>query len=189
MPRGSAGYGEAGQRAIINSWGEADYKDIMAGVDALVARGVADPERLGVMGASYGGFMTNWVVTQTSRFKAASAGASISDLADLYYFSEGSEFIVEFFRKPWENQASYTAHSPITFAANVKTPLLLQHGERDPRVPIDGAWKFYRALKALDRTVEFDIYPRGGHVLYEPALEREQMLRNVEWFARWIPVR
>ncbi len=84
MPRGGAGYGEAGQRMIVNAWGEGDYKDIMAGVDKLIADGIADPDRLGVMGASYGGYMTNWVVTQTARFKAASAGASISDLTTSY---------------------------------------------------------------------------------------------------------
>ena len=186
MPRGGAGYGEAGQRAIVNSWGESDYRDIMAGVDDLVGRGIADPDRLGVMGASYGGYMTNWIVTQTGRFKAASAGASISDLADLYYLSEGGGFIVEYFRRPWENRESYAAHSPLTHAAQVTTPLLLQHGERDPRVPISGAWKFFRALQALGKTVEFDIYPRGGHVLYEPVLQREQMRRNLEWFQKWI---
>ena len=186
MPRGGAGYGEAGQRAIVNSWGESDYRDIMAGVDDLVGRGIADPDRLGVMGASYGGYMTNWIVSQTGRFKAASAGASISDLADLYYLSEGGGFIVEYFRRPWENRESYAAHSPLTHAAQVTTPLLLQHGERDPRVPISGAWKFFRALQALGKTVEFDIYPRGGHVLYEPVLQREQMRRNLEWFQKWI---
>jgi len=187
MPRGGAGYGEAGQRAIINAWGEADYRDIMAGVDEMIARGIADPDRLGVMGASYGGYMTNWIVTQTGRFKAASAGASISDLADPYYLSEGGEFIVEYFQRPWENADSYTAHSPLTWAKRVTTPLLIQHGERDARVPIAGAWKFYRALKALGKTVEFDIYPRGGHVLYEPMLQREAMRRNLDWFSRWIP--
>ncbi len=186
MPRGGAGYGETGQRAIINAWGEADYRDIMAGVDEMIARGIADPERLGVMGASYGGYMTNWIVTQTARFKAASAGASISDLADLYYLSEGGQFVVEYFRKPWENRESYASHSPLTRADRVTTPLLIQHGERDARVPIAGAWKFYRALKALGKTVELDIYPRGGHVLYEPMLQREQMRRNLEWFSRWI---
>jgi len=186
MPRGGAGYGEAGQRAIVNAWGEADYKDIMAGVDEMIARGIADPDRLGVMGASYGGYMTNWIVTQTPRFKAASAGASISDLTDLYFLSEGGEFMVEYFKRPWENRESYAAHSPITFAGRVTTPLLIQHGENDPRVPIAGAWKFYRALKAMGKTVELDIYPRGGHVLREPMQQREQMRRNLEWFARWL---
>jgi dipeptidyl aminopeptidase/acylaminoacyl peptidase len=187
MPRGGAGYGEAGQRAIVNAWGEADYKDIMAGVDHLIAQGVADPERLGVMGASYGGYMTNWIVTQTGRFKAASAGASLSDLSDTFYLSEGGEFMVDYFKRPWENREGYASHSPLTFADRVTTPLLIQHGEVDPRVPIAGAWKFYRTLKALGKTVELEIYPRGGHVLREPMQQREQMRRNLEWFRRWIP--
>jgi dipeptidyl aminopeptidase/acylaminoacyl peptidase len=186
MPRGGAGYGEAGQRAIVNAWGEADYRDIMTGVDAMIDRGIADPDRLGVMGASYGGYMTSWIVTQTGRFKAASTGASLNDLTDEYYLSDGGEFMADYFKRPWENAASYAAHSPMTFADRVTTPLLIQHGERDARVPISGAWKFYRALKNRGKTVEFDIYPRGGHVLFEPMLEREQMRRNVEWFGRWI---
>jgi dipeptidyl aminopeptidase/acylaminoacyl peptidase len=186
MPRGGAGYGEAGQRAIVNAWGEADYQDIMAGVDHLVAQGIADPHRLGVMGASYGGYMTNWIVTQTGRFQAASAGASISDLADTFYLSEGGEFMTHYFKRPWENRESYAAHSPLLFADRVTTPLLIQHGEADPRVPIAGAWKFYRALKAMGKTVELDVYPRGGHVLREPMQQREQMRRNLEWFMKWI---
>ena len=186
MPRGGAGYGEAGQKMIVNAWGEGDYTDIMAGVDHLIATGTADPDRLGVMGASYGGYMTNWIVTQTNRFKAASAGASLTDLTDEYYLSEGGEFMVGYFRRPWENADGYAKHSPLTYASRVTTPLLIQHGERDARVPISGAWKFYRTLKAMGKTVEFDIYPRGGHVLYEPVLQREQMRRNVEWFTRWI---
>ena len=186
MPRGGAGYGEAGQRMIVNAWGEGDYKDIMAGVDKLVADGVADADRLGVMGASYGGFMTNWMVTQTGRFKAASAGASISDLTDLYLLSEGGEFIVDYFKRPWENRQSFAAHSPITFADRVTTPLLIQHGEVDPRVPVAEAWKFYRTLKAMGKTVEIEIYPRGGHVLREPMQQREQMRSNLEWFRKWI---
>ena len=189
MPRGGAGYGEAGQRAIVNAWGEGDYQDIIAGVDHLIAQGIADPDRLGVMGASYGGYMTNWIVTQTGRFKAASAGASLSDLSDTYYLSEGGEFMVWYFKRPWENRESYAAHSPLTFADRVTTPLLIQHGEADPRVPIAGAWKLYRTLKAMGKTVELEVYPRGGHVLREPMQQREQMRRNVEWFTRWIPIR
>ncbi|HUL75149.1 MAG TPA: S9 family peptidase [Vicinamibacterales bacterium] len=186
MPRGGAGYGEAGQRAIVNAWGEVDYRDIMAGVDAMVAQGIANPDRLGVMGASYGGYLTNWIVAQTSRFKAASAGASLSDLTDMYYLSEGGDFVGEYFGKPWENRESYAAHSPITFAKNVTTPLLIQHGERDPRVPVSQAWMFYRALKSMGKTVELDIHPRGGHVLNEPAQERAAMQRNLDWFTTWL---
>jgi dipeptidyl aminopeptidase/acylaminoacyl peptidase len=186
MPRGGSGYGEAGHRMIVNDWGGPDYKDIIAGVDHLIARGIADPDRLGVMGASYGGFMTNWIVTQTSRFKAASAGASISDIADLFYLTEASEVVVEYFKRPWENPDGYRAHSPLTHVTNVTTPLLIQHGDRDPRVPLASAQKFHRALVALGKTVELHVYPRGGHVFYEPQQERAVMQRNFDWFRRWI---
>jgi dipeptidyl aminopeptidase/acylaminoacyl peptidase len=186
MPRGGSGYGEAGHRMIVNDWGGPDFKDIMAGVDHVIATGVADPDRMGAMGASYGGFMTNWIVTHTDRFKAASAGASISDLADLYYLTEGGDLMVEYFKKPWENPDGYAAHSPMTFADRVRTPLLLQHGERDPRVPLASAHKFHRALQVRGKTVELDVYSGGGHVLYQPAQERHQMQRNFDWFTRWI---
>jgi dipeptidyl aminopeptidase/acylaminoacyl peptidase len=186
MPRGGSGYGEKGFDLIVNSWGEGDYRDIMAGVDYLIARGIADPDRLGAMGASYGGFMTSWIVGQTARFKAASTGASVTDLASMYYISEGGDFMAEYFKAPWENPAGYAAHSPLTHAAKVTTPLLIQHGEVDPRVPVSQARALYRALKGHGKLVELDIYPRGGHVLYEPKMQREQMRRNLEWFTRWL---
>jgi len=186
MPRGGSGYGTAGFRSIIKSWGEADYKDIMAGVDAMIAQGLADPERLGVMGASYGGYMTSWIVTQTSRFKAASTGASVNDLVQEYYLSDAGDFIVEYFGLPWETGELLAAHSPITYVKNVETPLLIQHGENDHRVPLSQAQAFSKALKGLKKTVEFEIFPRGGHVNFEPPLEREYMRRNLEWFLRWL---
>src|ERR1700730_7230508 len=130
--------------------------------------------------------MRNGIVGHTGRFKAASAGASLSDLTDEYFLSEGGEFMVDYFKRPWENGPSYVEHSPLTYAGKVTTPLLIQHGEVDPRVPIVGAWKWYRALKAQGKTVEFDIYPRGGHVLREPMQQREAMKRNLEWFTKWI---
>jgi len=186
MPRGGSGYGLEGFRQIVRSWGEGDYTDIMAGVDHLIERGLVDPERLGVMGASYGGFMTNWIVTQTDRFKAASTAASISDIADLYYLSDAGEVTEEYFGLPWEESALYEKYSPMTYVEAVKTPLLIQHGENDRRVPVQQAEKFYRALRKLGKTVEMDIYPRGGHVNYEPRLEKAIMERNLEWFERWI---
>lgn len=186
MPRGGSGYGEAGHRMIINDWGGPDYKDIMAGVDHLVARGVADPDRLGVMGASYGGYMTNWIVTQTSRFKAATAGASIADLSDLYYLTDGGDLMAEYYKLPWENPEGYARSSPITHAAKVTTPILISHGDRDPRVPLATAQKFFKALQAQGKTAEMDIYPRGGHVFYEPQQEKQVMTRNFEWMLRYI---
>ena len=186
MPRGGSGYGVDGFRMIKNSWGEGDYKDIMAGVDYVISLGIADPDRLGVMGGSYGGFMTDWIVTQTGRFKAAATMCSISDLSDLYYLSDGGDFMVEYFGDPFKDAASYAAHSAITFVNNVTTPLLIQHGENDRRVPLMQAQKFYKALKSLGKTVELEIFPRGGHVLSEPAQQREIMRRNLAWFQRWL---
>ncbi len=186
MPRGGQGYGAIGLHGIDNSWGEGDYQDIMAGVDSLIKEGLADPDRLGAMGASYGGYMTDWIVTQTNRFKAASTMASISDIADLYYLSDAGDITRPYFGFPWEAPEAYTKHSAITFASKVTTPLLIQHGENDRRVPIMQATKFYKALKELGKTVEMEIYPRGGHVIYEPDLQREIMRRNLEWFRRWL---
>jgi dipeptidyl aminopeptidase/acylaminoacyl peptidase len=186
MPRGGSGYGLAGFRMIRNGWGVGDYQDVMAGVDHLVREGVADPERLGVMGASYGGYLTNWIVTQTRRFKAASAMCSVSDIAALYYLSDAGDFAQEYFGLPWDAAEAYRRHSPITYASRVATPLLLQHGENDRRVPLMQATQFYKALKEQGKTVEMEIYPRGGHVIYEPDLEREIMRRNLEWFRRWL---
>jgi dipeptidyl aminopeptidase/acylaminoacyl peptidase len=186
MPRGGSGYGEAGHRMIINDWGGPDYKDIMTGVDHLVARGIADENRLGVMGASYGGYMTNWIVTQTSRFKAATAGASIADLSDLYYLTDGGDLMAEYYKLPWENPEGYARSSPLTHAANVTTPILISHGDRDPRVPLATAQKFFRRLQALGKTVEMDVYPGGGHVFYPPQQEKAVMTRNFEWMLRYI---
>jgi len=186
MPRGGAGYGEAGFRMIKNGWGEGDYQDIMAGVDHLVKEGVADPDRLGVMGASYGGYMTDWIVTQTGRFKAASVLCSVSDIADLYYLSDAGDFTQDYFGLPWEAPEAYARHSAITYVSRVTTPLLIQHGENDRRTPIAEATKFYKALKDQGKVVEMEIYPRGGHVIYEPQLEQEIMRRNLEWFRRWL---
>ncbi|MBK5255564.1 MAG: S9 family peptidase, partial [Vicinamibacteria bacterium] len=186
MPRGGQGYGLEGLHGIDGSWGEADLKDVLMGVDALIRDGVADPDRLGVMGASYGGYLTDWLVTQTSRFKAASTMASISDIADLYYGSDAGDITRAYFGLPWDAPGAYARHSAITYASKVTTPLLIQHGENDRRVPLIQATKFYKALKEMGKTVELEIYPRGGHVIYEPVLEREIMRRNLEWFRRWL---
>src|SRR5439155_3829037 len=162
MPRGGAGYGEAGQRMIVNAWGEADYKDIMAGVDQLVAQGIADPKRLGVMGASYGGYMTNWIVTQTGRFKAASAGGSLTDLTDEYYLSDGGRVMVDYFERPWESRESYAAHSPLTFVQRVTTPLLIQHGSGMRRWRWAEAGRFNGPRRHWGRTGKLATNRRGG---------------------------
>jgi len=186
MPRGGGGYGEKGQRAIVNSWGEGDYKDILAGVDDLISRGIADPERLGVMGASYGGFMTNWMITQTGRFKAASSAASISDLADQYFLSDGGDVMAEYFRRPWDARESYFAHSPINFAKNVTTPLLILHSEDDLRCPMSQAEQLFVALKKQRKDVKFVRFPDENHELSRSGKPRHRLARFefiLDWFA------
>ena len=186
MPRGGQGYGRHGLEMIKNSWGEGDMKDVLWGIDSLIEAGIADPDRLGTMGASYGGYMTDWIITQTNRFKAASAMCSISDIADLYYLSDAGDITTAYFGAPWDAPDAYAKHSAITYVKNVTTPLLIQHGENDRRVPIALATKFYKALRDLGKTVEMEIYPRATHVVYEPQLQREMMRRNFEWFRKWL---
>ena len=94
--------------------------------------------------------------------------------------------MAEYYKLPWENPEGYARSSPITHAANVTTPILISHGDRDPRVPLATAQKFFKALQAHGKTAEMDIYPRGGHVFYEPQQEKAVMQRNFDWMLRWI---
>jgi dipeptidyl aminopeptidase/acylaminoacyl peptidase len=186
-PRGSGGYGEAFRKANVRDWGGKDYEDIMAGVDALVAAGLADPERLGVMGWSYGGFMTARAITKTGRFKAASCGAGVTDTLSFTGVADIPPFMRSYFGAwPWDDPAVYTSHTAIYNAKGVTTPTLIQHGEADARVPISQGWELYVALKEQNVPVEFVTYPRQGHGLVEPKLIRDAMRRNLDWFARWM---
>ena len=186
-PRGSSSYGEAFRRANYQDWGGGDYHDIMTGVDALIDRGIAHPDRLGIMGWSYGGYMTAWVVTQTARFKAVSIGAGITNLYSMYGSNDLSGYLKSFFGNyPWRDPEEYAKHSAITFVDQVKTPVLIQHGEQDFRVPYSQAQEFYQALKDRRVPVEFVSYPRQGHGITEPRLLKDAMQRNVDWFNKWV---
>ena len=161
----------------------------MSGVDHLVEQGIADPDRLVVMGGSYGGFSTFWAVTQTDRFKAAIAHAAISDWYS--YFGQTdipAHLEFGFFGFPWETTETYRKFSPITFAERVKTPLLITHGEGDRRVPISQAEQFYTALKKLGAEVEFVRYPREGHQISEPNHVIDLVARQLEWFDRHLKI-
>jgi dipeptidyl aminopeptidase/acylaminoacyl peptidase len=186
-PRGSEGYGKKFRQANVRDWGGGDYKDIMAGVDHLIARGIADRERLGVMGWSYGGYMTSWIITQTDRFKAASAGAGPTDLTSMYGQTDIPGFLERYFEGlPWKEGALYRKHSPLTHVGNAKTPTLIQHGEKDERVALAQSRQLYAALKRNGVPVEFVIYPRQGHNPSEPRLQVDVLRRNVDWFNRWL---
>jgi dipeptidyl aminopeptidase/acylaminoacyl peptidase len=186
-PRGSAGRGVTFGNAVVGDMGGKDYEDLMAGVDYAIAQGLADPDRLGVLGWSYGGFMTSWVVTQTQRFKAAMMGAGICD----YHSFHAQTNIQEWDRRyigadPNENPGAYRAKSAITFIKNVTTPTLIIHGEKDPCVPVNQAWAFYYGLRERSIPVECAIYPREPHGFGERDHVINYQERTIGWMKKWL---
>ena len=189
-PRGSTGYGNAFTVANIGDWGGKDYQDIIAGVDAVVARGVADPQRCVVMGGSYGGFMTFWTVTQTDRFRAAIGHAAISDWYSFYGQSDIPGLMEYGFKgTPWDVPENYRRWSPISFVSKVRTPLMITHGERDLRVNIQQGEQFYRSLRKRGVEVVFHRYPREGHGIQEPNHIIDLTARQIEWFDNHLGIR
>jgi len=190
-PRGSAAYGEEFAAAIPKDYGDRDYKDIMESVDHLINIGVADKDRLGVTGGSYGGFMTNWVVGHTDRFKAAVTQRSISNwysffgTSDIgYYFAEEEVGGV-----PWENLQHYVENSPITYAEKIKTPLLIIHSEEDYRCPIEQGEQLFAALKKLRKETIMVRFPGENHELSRSGKPRhriERLNHIVNWFKKHI---
>jgi dipeptidyl aminopeptidase/acylaminoacyl peptidase len=188
-PRGSSGYGFDFRNANYRDWGVGDYKDIMSGVDALIARGVADPDRMGIMGWSYGGYMTSWVITQTTRFKAASVGAGVTNLMSFTGTADIPSFLPDYFGGEfWDasNLDLWRAHSAMFQVGAVKTPTLIQHGEADLRVPISQGYELYNALRRRGVPTQMVVYPRQPHGLQEPKFIADAMRRNLEWFDRWV---
>jgi dipeptidyl aminopeptidase/acylaminoacyl peptidase len=182
-PRGSSGYGTEFRRANVKDWGGADYQDLMTGVDKVVEMGVADPERLGVMGWSYGGFMTSWIVTQTKRFKAASAGAPVTNLMSFNGTADIPAFIPDYFGGQfWEASELYQKHSPMFNVRGVTTPTMIQHGDADLRVPISQGYEFYNALKAQGVPTRMLVLPRQPHGPNEPRMQLAAMQANLDWF-------
>jgi len=189
-PRGSSGYGRVFRFANMNYWGGKDYEDLMAGVDSTVAMGVADPNRLAVMGWSYGGFMTSWVITHTHRFKAAAVGAGVTDLLSFTGTSDIPSFLPDYFSgEPWNDSANFAAyreHSPMSFVKGVTTPTLILHGEADVRVPTSQGYELYDALKRQDIVTKMVVYPRTPHGPREPKFLLDIMQRHLEWLDRYL---
>ena len=182
-PRGSSGYGAEFRRANIKDWGVGDYQDLMTGVDRVVEMGVADPGRLGVMGWSYGGYMTSWIITQTKRFKAASAGAPVTNLMSFTGTADIPSFIPDYFGgQPWEVADAYRKHSPMFNVRGVTTPTLIQHGEADERVPVSQGYELYNALRAQGVPARMLVMPRQPHGPTEPKMILKVMQTNIEWF-------
>ena len=186
-PRGSSGYGAEFRRANQRDWGFGDYQDLMAGVDRVIEMGVADPDRLGVMGWSYGGFMTSWIVTQTPRFKAASAGAPVTNLMSFNGTADIPSFIPDYFGGQfWEAMDLYQKHSPMFNVKAVTTPTMIQHGEADVRVPISQGYEFYNALKVKGVPTRMIVLPRQPHGPTEPKMQLAAMKANLEWFEKYL---
>jgi dipeptidyl aminopeptidase/acylaminoacyl peptidase len=189
-PRGSSGYGQVFSDGCVNNWGGGDYKDLMAGVDYVLKKyPQVDPQRLGVMGGSYGGFMTNWVVTQTSRFRAAVSIASVSNLISFYATSLYQDLIhAEFDGYPWEgeNYSKLWTWSPLKYIKNVKTPTMLIHGQQDNDVHLTQAEEMYTAMRQQGVEAELVIYPREGHRFREPKHQVDRLERSLKWFDRFL---
>lgn len=189
-PRGSSGYGADFTYSTRGRWGMEDYEDLMKAVDIVIERPDVDPERLGVTGGSYGGFMTAWITTKTDRFKAAQADRMISNWFSWYGTSEAqglTEF--EFYGKPWENWDLYEELSPIKYVDQVVTPTLIVQSEEDHRTPMTDAEQWFMALKKQGVPVEFMRYPRSNHNLSrtgEPWLMVDRLGRLRQWFDYWL---
>ncbi|MEZ5400078.1 MAG: S9 family peptidase [Bryobacteraceae bacterium] len=186
-PRGSTAYGLEFRRKVVEDWGGRDFGDLMAGVDHVIAAGVADPERLAIMGWSYGGYMTAWAVTQTNRFKAAAMGAAITDHVSMYGTQDIPSVYEDYFGgPPWDRRDVYARSSPINFIDRVSTPMLILHGEDDHRVPVTQGYEYRRALARRGVPVRMVVYPRQGHAVTEPKLQRHVMEEHAAWADKYL---
>ena len=185
-PRGSTNYGEKFVRANINDWGGGDYRDIISGIDALVERGIADPDRLAHIGWSYGGYMTAWMITQTTRFKAAMVGAGLTNMWSMYGTNDIPNVLVTYFGgiPNAKTLPLYNDRSAMSHVDKVTTPTLILHGGNDERVPIGQPMELFRALKDRGKTVELVFYPREGHGIGEYYHQKDRLTRIHEWVTR-----
>ncbi len=186
-PRGSSGYGVSFRLANQRDWGGEDYNDLIQGVDEMIKLGIADENKLGVMGWSYGGFMTSWIIGHTQRFKAASIGAPVVDLMAQTLTDDIPGFLKSYMKAdPWTDFDVYEKHSPLQFVKTMNTPSLIQHGEADNRVPISQGIMLYNALKRKGVPVRLLALPRQPHGPNEPKMNLQVMKTNIEWFAKYL---
>jgi dipeptidyl aminopeptidase/acylaminoacyl peptidase len=182
-PRGSDGQGPDFTEANFQDWGGGDFGDIMAGVEYLNAQGITDPARMVVGGWSFGGFMTSWTVTHTDRFKAGMVGAAVTDLYSMATTTDISpSFEDSYFGALSGNFEVYDKHSPVRFVANCHTPVLVLHGEADPRVPLSQGQEFYHALHFLGKDAVMITYPREPHIFTEREHQIDSLSRILAWY-------
>jgi dipeptidyl aminopeptidase/acylaminoacyl peptidase len=182
-PRGSFGQGEAFTQANVRDFGYGDWSDILTGVDAVLALAPVDPQKLGLTGWSYGGYMTMWGVTQTDRFRAAVAGAGIANLVSYYGENKIDQWMVPFFgASVYDDPDIYERSGPLTFIKNVKTPTLILVGDSDGECPPPQSYEFWHALKTLGVETELVVYEHEGHHFVKPEHVRDRIQRVTEWF-------
>ena len=186
--RGSSGYGERFRMLNIRNLGVGDAWDVLTGIDALVAQGLADADRVGVMGWSQGGYISAFLTLHDSaRFKAVSVGAGISDWMTYYVNTDIHPFTRRYLKAtPWDDPAIYAKTSPITYAKGAKAPTLIQHGGSDPRVPVPNAYQLFQAIRDQGVPARLAIFKGMGHSLTTPKANRAAMEQNLEWFGRYI---
>ena len=185
-PRGSSGYGQAFSLAIWADWGNKDYADVISAMDYGIEKGWIDADRMGVGGWSYGGIMTNYVITKTDRFKAAVTGASLA----LYVANYGHDHYQRWYEKefglPWENRDLWEKLSPYNSVEKIVTPTLIMGGAVDWNVPIINSEQLYMALKRLGRTTELVVYPNEHHGLRKPSNQKDRYERYLAWFNKYV---
>jgi dipeptidyl aminopeptidase/acylaminoacyl peptidase len=185
-PRGSSGYGQDFSLGIWQSWGEKDTEDVLAGVDYVIGQGYADPDRLGVGGWSYGGILTNNVITKTDRFKGAITGASET----LYIVNYGHDHYQRWWEYelglPWENRELWEKISPFNDVEKIVTPTLIMGGEKDWNVPINNSELLYQALRRLGRTTQLVVYPNQHHGLSVPTYQKDRYERYLDWYGKYV---
>jgi len=185
-PRGSSGYGQKFCEAIFADWGNKDFQDDMAMVDYAIAQGIADLDKLGVGGWSYGGMSTDFIIAQTTRFKGAISGASIALLPSGFGHDQYQKDYFSELGYPWENRATWEKISPFYRVKNITTPTLFMGGDIDWNVPIIGSEQMYQALKSLGRTTELVVYPGEYHGFTTPSHLKDRLERNLAWYAHYV---
>ncbi len=185
--RGGLGRGVAFADAVLGDAGGKDLQDILSGIDALVERGLVDGERIGIVGWSYGGFMTAWAISQTRRFKAAMMGAGVCDYHSFHAQTNIPDWDMRILAAdPLTQPEVYRAHSALTFAESITTPTLILHGEEDPCVPVNQAYAFHRALLERNVPTELVVYPREGHGFSERDHTRDLDERMLRWLETYL---
>jgi dipeptidyl aminopeptidase/acylaminoacyl peptidase len=185
--RGSAGYGAAFRALNVRNLGVGDMWDVMSGVDSLIAKGMVDPDKMGSMGWSQGGYISAFLTTHTDRFKAISVGAGISDWTTYYVNTDITPFIRQYLHAtPWDDPEIYAKTSPITTIKHAKTPTLIQQGSNDKRVPVPDSFELYRGLQDQNVPARLILYNGFGHGVNKPKSQRALLQSNLDWFNLYI---